>query len=147
MQASTQDGQSNKGFQIRRDLLQTILLVVIVIGLSAGAGYLAGFQMGKKEGARLAVKKVTDFINPLNAISDSPLTPGTVLGQVNSINDSSVTVKMANGKEKTVVITNKTTVTQGDKTLSVKDVKEGANVTVLTQGKDKDTTATRIVVR
>ncbi len=148
MQASTQDGQPNsKNVRIKRDILQTVLMVAIVITISAGGGYFAGFQMGKREGARLAVKKVTDFINPLNAISDNPLFPSTVLGKVSGVSDTSVKVKQTNGKEKTIIVTDKTVVTKGDKTLSIKDVEKNAPVTVLTQGKDSDQTATRIVIR
>lgn len=148
MQASTQDNSStNTSRRGRRDLLQTVLLVFIVVAISAGAGYLAGFQMGKREGAKAAVRKVTDFLNPLNAIADSPLTPGTLIGKVVEVNDSSIKVKLVNRDEKTVVVTDKTSVTQGDKTLNLKDVKKDADVTVLTQGKDKDQTATRIILR
>lgn len=147
MQASTQDNQSSKRVRKQRDLLQTVLLVVIVIGMSLGVGYFAGFQMGKKEGARLAVEKVTDFINPLNAISNNPLFPSTVIGKVKSVESTSVTVALANGESKTVVVSDKTVVTKGDKTLGLKDVQKGGTVTILTQGKGSEQTAKRIVIR
>ncbi len=147
MQTSTQDSQPNRGVRIRRDLLQTVLLVLIVVAISAGAGYAAGFQMGKREGGRLAVKKVTDYINPLNAISDNPLFPSTVLGEVVDITDTSIKIKQANGSEKTIVINDKTRVTKGSDSLSFKDVTKDSNVTVITTGKDKDQTATRIIIR
>ncbi len=148
MQTSSQDNQSNAKFgSIRRDILQTMLLVVIVVALSGAIGYFAGFQMGRRQGAKDAVKKVTDLINPLNAISDNPLFPSTILGTASAVNDTSITIKQANGSTKTIVVTDKTEVTKGDKTLTYKDVKKGANVTVLTVGKDKDQTASRIVLR
>lgn len=148
MQTSTQDNQNNAKFgSIRRDILQTMLLVIIVVVLSGGIGYFAGFQMGRRQGGKDVVKKVTDLINPLNAISDNPLFPSTVLGVASEVNDTSIKVKQPNGSEKTIIVTDKTSVTKGDKTLTYKDVKKGASVTVLTTGKDKEQTATRIVIR
>ena len=148
MQVNAQEDQSSrKNSKIRRDVFQSVLLIFIIVVISLGAGYAAGFQMGKREGAKAAVKKVTDLINPLNAISDNPLFPGTVLGKVDSVSSTSLKVKLANGKEKTVVINEKTVVTKGDKTLSLKDVTKDASVTVLTQGRDREQTATRIVLR
>lgn len=148
MQVNTQVDQSNrKNNKIRRDVFQSVLLVFIIVVISLGAGYAAGFQMGKRQGAKAAVQKVTDLINPLNAISDNPLFPSTVLGKVSAVSETSLKVKLANGKDKTIVINEKTTVTKGDKTLTLKDVTKDANVTVLTQGKDREQTATRIVLR
>ena len=148
MQVNTQVDQSNrKNNKIRRDVFQSVLLVFIIVVISLGAGYAAGFQMGKRQGAKAAVQKVTDLINPINAISHNPLFPSTVLRKVSAVSETSLKVKLANGKDKTIVINEKTTVTKGDKTLTLKDVTKDANVTVLTQGKDREQTATRIVLR
>ena len=148
MQTSSQDYQpSTKNLRQKRDILQMILSVIIVIALSAGAGFYGGYLVGKREGARLAVKKVTDFINPFNAISDNPLFPSTVLGKITQINATSIQVQLANKSQKTIIVTDRTQVTKASKTLTIKDVKKGDQVTVLTTGKDSNQTATRIVLR
>lgn len=149
MQVSpAEDPSTNKkSSAINRSVLNTMLLVVILVVVSAGGGYAAGFQMGKKEGAKAAVKKVTDLLNPLNAVSDNPLFPQTILGKVADVSKSSITVTLANGEEKSVPLNEKTKVSQQDQAKSISDIKKDSQVTVFTTGKDKEKVANRVVIR
>jgi hypothetical protein len=145
--SSDQNQKTKKGLAINRSILNTLLLVILVVGLSASISGFVGYQLGKREGARLAVKKVTDFLNPLNAVSDNPLFPTTTIGKVSAISKTSVTVKQPNGSEKTIPLDSKTRVTQQDKNKSIDDVKKNTEVTVFANGKGDDTVANRIVIR
>lgn len=139
--------KSKKSIRQLRPYLNTVLLLFIVVAISAGVGLGVGYQLGKREGARLAVRKVTDFLNPVNAVSDNPLFPSTTVGTTTAISESSITVKMPNGKEKKIPLNKQTRVTKQDKELSVKNVAKNSQVTVFAKGRDKDLIATRIVIR
>lgn len=148
MEASSKDTpNATRRPKLRQNLQQVVILVVCIGLLTGGLGYFVGFQLGKKEGARLAVKKVTDFINPLNALANNPLVPGSVAGTVMSIDASSIQVKDTKNKEVTIPINGRTKVTKGETAVTMKEVLKDSQVTVLTTGKDKKLVATRIVIR
>ncbi len=130
-----------------RSLLIIVLLVAIFALLVGGGAYYAGFQMGKKEGARATVASVTDLLNPLKAISNNAAFPYTAIGKVASVSSKELTVKLPDGTEKTMALNEKTTVSNGSKVLGVNDIKKDANVTAFTTGKGKDLVATRVVLR
>lgn len=138
---------TKKSPRINGGMLNTVLLVIIVIFISAGTGYFAGFKMGQKSGAKKVVQKVTDLLNPLNAVSNNPLFPHTFVGRVADINDNAITIKLANKEEKKVALTKTTKVSKQNKVLGIKDVKKDDQVTIFTIGKDSDTTANRVVLR
>lgn len=148
MQVSSSENKKKFKFpDINRAMLNTILLVLIIVVISGGIGYAIGFQYGKKAGAQSLIGKVTDFLNPLNAVSDNPLFPSTTVGKVDSANASKITVVQPNGDKKNIAINSKTKITQQDKTLSVDAIKKDNPVTVFTTGKGDDLTATRIILR
>lgn len=145
--AEESEQRTKKNAKINRSVLNTILLVIIVIGASFGGGYYVGFVSGEKAGASAAINKAKDFLNPLNAISDSPIFPNTLLGKVTEVSKTSLTVKLANGTEKKVVLADNTKYSTHDKAISQTDVTKNSQVTVFTTGKDNEQTATRVVVR
>lgn len=139
--------KKSKNQKSKRNIAQIVILALILVIISGGAGYFAGFQYGKKEGARLAVKKVTDIINPLNAVSNNPLFPSTIVGKVSAIDKKEIKVKTPNGEEKTIPLSDKTKVTKGSASLSLKEVTKDSSVTIVATGKDKDFAATRIIIK
>ena len=139
--------KTSKGPVFNRSVLNTVLLVLIVVGGSVGGGYYLGFRMGEKKGAEAAINKAKDFLNPLNAISDSPIFPNTLLGKVTAVSKTSLTVKLANGTEKKVVLTDNTKYSKQDKVLANSNVAKDNQVTVFTVGKDNEQTATRVIIR
>ena len=147
MEVAPQQQKTKKAFKLHRSVLNTIILVILLIGASAGVGYGIGYKTGQRDGAKQAVKKVTDYLNPLNAISDSPLFPGTMLGKVTNITKGSLELKMANGQTKKVILNENTKYTKTDKSISFNEIKKDADVTVFTTGKDSAQTATRVVLR
>ncbi len=147
MEVAPEQQRSRKGLRLNRSIFNTIALVILLIGASAGVGYGVGYKTGQRDGAKQAVKKVTDYLNPLNAISDSPLFPGTIIGKVSSISKGSLELKMANGQSKKVILNENTKYTKTDKAISFNEIKKDADVTVFTTGKDSAQTATRVVLR
>jgi len=124
-----------------------ILLVTILVLLAGGAGFYAGNIYGQRKGTQAAVNKVTDLLNPLNAISSNAAFPYTVIGKVTKVSAKEVTVKLPNGEEKTVATTEKTKVTQGSDVKSLNDIKKDNNITIFTNGNGDDQVATRVVIR
>ena len=148
MQVSSSDNKKKyKLPQFNRALLNTLLLILIVITFSATIGGLIGYQFGKKAGAQATIGKVTDLLNPLNAISDNPLFPSTTVGKVYSIDGKTITVLQPNGNKKKISLSDKTKITEKDRVISTKEVKKDSSVTVFTTGKGDSTIASRVVVR
>lgn len=124
-----------------------VLLVFVLVGSAAGVGFWVGNLYGQRAGTRNAVSKVTDLINPINAISNNAAFPYTVIGKVSSIGSNEITVKLPNGDEKKVAVSSKTKVSQGSEVKTLNDVKKDANITVFTTGSGSDQIANRVIIR
>lgn len=124
-----------------------VLLVAILVVISGWGGYFLGRKVGRTEGAKTTVSEVTDLLNPVKAISSNPAFPYTTLGTVVSVNDSSMKLKLADGTEKEIMLSDKTNVTKGSTALKVSDIKKDNKVTAFTSGKGKDQLAVRVIIR
>jgi hypothetical protein len=144
---TTNKDKKNKSFGINKGSVIIFMLVVMIVLLSAAGGFWAGNTYGQAKGKKAAVGQITDLLNPLNAISNNPAFPYTVIGKVSKVNNQKVTVKLPNGDEKSVAISDKTKVSQGSNVKTINDIKKDANITVFTIGKGSNEAASRIIIR
>lgn len=135
--------QKKSGSKKKTVFLSLGVIVLVIIG--TGIGYVAGLQKGKELAKQEITKKVTDLLNPLNALSSNPLFPNSVVGKVTTANNTEITVKQINGETKKVKIDKDTNVTKQSKSVTASDIKAENEVTVILK-KDSDT-ATRIIIR
>jgi hypothetical protein len=142
---TTTNGVSHKKSGSKTKTVLLSLAVVLLVLIGAGLGYLAGLQKGKELAKQEITKKVTDLLNPLNALSSNPLFPNSVVGKVSTANNTEITVKQINGESKKVTIDKDTQVTKQSKEVTASDIKASNDVTVILK-KDSDT-ATRIIIR
>jgi hypothetical protein len=129
----------------QKKLLVVLVAILLGIGLLAGAyklGYDKGFTKGEEQGKKTTrSSSLNDFFNN----TSNPFR--SVSGEVKSITADKIEVNSNKGEVQTIKITDKTKITKKTTTLKVADVKPDQKVTIFTQGKDNDLTATRIVVR
>lgn len=130
-----------------RSILNTVLLVFILIIVVGGGGYYAGFQMGKKQGAKALISQATDLLNPLKAISSNPAFPYTIIGKVTAVSEKEVSVKVPDGTVKKIALNDKTTVSTPKAVVKLSDIKKDSSVTVFTSGKGEDVVANRVIIR
>ena len=130
-----------------KSLFIIVLLITILLAGAAGAGFYFGREYGRNEGTKEAVSKVTDLLNPVNALSNNASFPYTTVGKVVKVEAKSITVKQPNGEEKTVLVSEKTKVSQGSEVKSLSDVKKDANITIFSSGKGADQVANRVIIR
>lgn len=145
-----EEKQESTQSQTKKSKKKPVLLTlagVLVVGAAAGGGYYAGLQKGRSEAAEVIAGKITETLNPLNLLSSNPIFPGSVIGQVTKIESDKITVKKANGEEKTIAIASTTQVTKQSETLKVNDVQKDQQVTVFVKKDGDKETATRIIVR
>ena len=155
------DTVSTQGSEKRRNKLlskQVVVPTVIVVAvLSVAGSYILGYSKGHTAGQQASSKALRDgisnLINPINALSNNPIAPYTIIGKADSISGSKLTVKMVNGTSKTVVVTDKTKITKSGKTIKLSDIANNTNLTVFTQKQDANSSdkdspnASRIIVR
>ncbi len=132
----------------KRSYITKLLTSFVIVGaLAAGGGYYVGFQKGKAEGGEAAIKKIGDALNPLNLLANNPVLPNTVMGQIASVGNDSITITQINGQKKQIEINHSTQITQHTNTLNISDLKPGNQVTVFVNKQGKLETASRIIVR
>jgi hypothetical protein len=145
-QATAGVPQKKSGGKKKTVLLSLAVIVLVLAG--TGIGYVAGIQTGKKLAAQEITKKVTDLLNPLNALSSNPLFPNSVVGKVTSASAKEITVKQINGESKKVVLGTSTQITKQAKEVSASEIKKDTNVTVILKKDNNETnTATRVIIR
>lgn len=144
--SSTKDTDRN---DTKRSVAPLILLSVLMLGIGAGLGYWQGYTKGKKSGVQAVTSRITNLINPLSALSNNPLLPNTVIGIVSNADSKEMTVKLANGDQKKVLLNDATVVTKEDKTIKLTDIKKGTAVTIFvkTDKKGGTQTANRVIIR
>lgn len=145
-----EEKQESTQSQTKKSKKKPVLLTlagILVVGSAAGGGYYAGLQKGRSEATKIITGKITETLNPLNLLSSNPIFPGSVIGQVTKVESDKITVKKANGEEKTIAIASTTQVTRQSETLKVSDVQKGQQVTVFVKKDGDKETATRIIVR
>lgn len=132
----------------RKSSKPTIIAVgILILAAVGGSSFYAGLKLGEKRGAEIVAKKITDTLNPLNLLSNNPVLPGTVVGNISQVDSQSLTLKLANGDEKKLRLTDKTQVTQQSNTLKISDLKTGQQVTVFVKQDTKKDQALRVLVR
>jgi hypothetical protein len=146
-QAVSKKDKSRKLLGVDRGIVSIILLSLILILVSGGIGGFTGYQLGRRQGAKESVRKVTDLLNPFNAISNNPAFPYTVIGKVSDVSKTELNVKLPNGDGKKVVLDDKTQVSKGDKSLALSDIKKDAQVTVFTVKRNNVQVASRVIIR
>lgn len=134
----------------QKKLLVALLAIIVVAGaflctykLAYNKGYKAG-EAAEKKSAEANASKATDIFKNLQ----SPF--NTVSGVVTELKGDTLKVDASNGEKKEIKLTDSTKITKGSDTLNRDALKKDVKVTVFTSGsnaKDKNLTATRIVVR
>jgi hypothetical protein len=124
----------------------SLLIILALVGISAGSYYI-GLRQGEKKGAEALTAKIADTLNPLNVLSNNPVFPNSAIGPITKVESDSITVRQANGNEKKLLITDRTQITQKTNTLSAKDLKKDQQVTVIFTKESNKEKATRIIVR
>lgn len=152
---STQENEKRRSRLPGKRIALPVIVVVAVIVLAGTfvLGYAAGHKAGREASSNAFKKGLSDLLNPINAISNSAIAPNTIVGKVDSVAGSKLTVKLVNGTTKTVIINDKTKLTKSGKSIKLSDVASNSNLTVFTQkqtsnSSDKDNPlATRVIVR
>lgn len=144
LQQKSSSRSAEKGKLTKKQKL-IVLVIVIVVALAGilylignsiyNKGYNAGMQQGKKEATSAGL--LSNISNPFQSVS----------GRVVEVKDDKITVVTTKGDNKTVKIDKSTKITKKTTILTQSDLKKDQKVTIFTQGKDKDITATRIVLR
>lgn len=142
--------KSNKKNRLTARQKKLALCLVAILLVAAGAcgiyklgynkGHDAGYKTGKEAGEK-SVKNSSDIFKSIQ----SPF--NTLTGVVENIDGDNLTIDTSKGERQTVKLTDKTKITKKTDTLKRDALNKGTKVTIFTQGKDKDLSATRIVVR
>lgn len=144
----TNAGVAQKKSGNKKKTFLVAFVVVLVVLAGTGIGFYAGIQTGKKMAAQEITKKVTNLLNPLNALSSNPLFPNSVVGKVTSANTNEVTIKQINGETKKVVLGASTQITKQAREVPATEIKKDTNVTVILKKDNNETnTATRVIIR
>lgn len=146
---TTNSVQGSKRSKSKSSVILISLGVVLLVIIGTGVGYVAGLQKGKELAKQEITKKVTDLLNPLNALSTNPLFPNSVVGKVTTANNTEITVKQINGESKKVVLDKETKITKQAKEAASSEIKAGADVTVILKktSSDYSDTASRVIIR
>ncbi len=152
---STQSGEKRRNSLLSKKVLAPSVIVLVILALAGSfvLGYASGHKAGREASSNAFKKGLSDLLNPINALSNSPIAPNTLVGKVDSVAGSKLTVKLVNGTSKTVIVNDKTKITKGGKSIKLTDVASNSNLTVFTQkqtinSSDKDSPlATRVIVR
>lgn len=151
MQANSGNEQPNNADKKQnnqtRSLVTIVLLVVFLTLLVGGGCFYGGYRFGKVMGTKDAVTSVTDLLNPIKAVSNNAAFPYTAIGKVDGVSKDKLTVKLADGTTKSMVINDKTAVTKSSKVVSVSEIQKNNDVTVFTTGSGKDLVAVRVIIR
>lgn len=123
-----------------------IAVLALIVGLTIGA--FAGMKYEQNQGANLRQGQFNgqrgNFQRSLGQSGGNMMGRGAVIGEIISLDDKSITVKLQDGSSKIVLLPSSVTVSKTD-TGSKNDLKTGVNVAVFgTTNSDGSVTASNV---